>query len=95
MSSAQSETHSPDLIELERCALNESFAATGHGWFWDIATHASLRRVGDVKQQLDEYGCRIGELLSHQQLVHLEEEVSRRLADLILSSEQPDHAWVA
>lgn len=97
MSIAKSETHVIELIELERCALNEAFAANGHDWFWDVDTHTSLRRVGDVKRQIDEFGCRTGELLTYGQLLELHDDVARRLGAMILGndSKEPDEAWVA
>lgn len=97
MSMAKREAKVIDLIEIERRAINETFASLGRDWFWDADTHGSLRRVGDVKKQLDEYGCRTGELLSYEQIVQLHDEVTRRLGALVLSrgSEQPDQAWVA
>ncbi len=97
MSLTVKETSVINLVELERCALNEALAASGLDWFWDSDTHASLRCIGGVKRQLDEYGCRMGELLNYEQLVELHDDVVRRMESRILSriSKQVDRAWVA
>ena len=60
-----------DLVERERIAVNETFAAHGLAWNWSPEVHNSLRRVGGIKRQFDEYGFRTGDLLTYQQLVLL------------------------
>ncbi len=85
------------IDELQRLAFNETFAAHGYDWYWDRDTFESLSRVGNVKQQLDEYGFRTGDLLTYDKLVELHLEVSRRVGELVLDlrTEQADRAWVA
>ena len=97
MSRSTSEAATVDLVEIERCALNETFAATGSDWQWDPETHRSLRRVGGIARQLDEYGCRTGELLNYEQLTRLRDDAVRRFDALVLAADadQPDQAWVA
>ena len=50
-----------------------------------------------MKQQIDEFGCRTGELLTYGQLLELHDDVARRLGAMILGndSKEPDEAWVA
>lgn len=93
----QIETSNYTLAELERRACNEFFAAQGLDWFWTEETHASLRRVGSIKRQLDEYGFRTGDLLTFDQLVDFEREIQRRLdsSAVDIRAEQADAAWVA
>lgn len=97
MTSVNSEAIVLDLVEVERCALNETFRASGLNWCWDQETHASLRRVGDRKRQIDEYGCRTGELVTYEQLMELHQEAERRVEAMVLTatSEHPEQASVA
>lgn len=97
MSSTQTHRVLVDAAEIERLALNDTFASRNLGWRWDASTHESLRRVGSLKRQLDEYGFRTGELLTYEQLVSLEQEVERRISEMMLEVDpkQPHEAWVA
>lgn len=86
-----------DLVERERIAVNETFAAHGLAWNWSPEVHNSLRRVGGIKRQFDEYGFRTGDLLTYQQLVLLEADVIRRVDTAVVDvrSAYLDEAWVA
>jgi HAD superfamily hydrolase (TIGR01509 family) len=70
--------------EIHRRAFNETFAAFGLGWTWDVALYAELLQVAGGKERIRHYQRLAGGLaLSDGEVAELHRRKTDRYADLV------------